>query len=180
MKKQVLTAALLTLTVLINAAHVAAYTVPSFPSCVNPQGSLKVSYSNGIHGIVVQGEKTGADAVYSINADMVMQCFCPTDSGNGIQTNWLKASGLSSEDRRVLTNNGWTYISNGADWGLDSAEYYAKNIAYVCGMKGGLSTGEILSLASTGNTALLQLLAIVGIVSLASGVVLERTARKTE
>lgn len=161
-------------TTLISTAQASAQTVPSFPSCINPQGSLKVSYSEGTHGIVGRSESyTGSDAVYRLNEDTLTQCFC-ADDGSGIQTNWWKASSLSENEIQTLRNQGWYYVPNGGLWGLSADPYLAQNSSYTCrgGIGGGdilgseLDIGSILGLAATGNIGTLYILAGVAITSL--------------
>lgn len=109
-----------------------AVTVPPFSSCLNPQGTTVASYSTGTHGIVGDmSEHTGSDSVYLQDNGNLVQCFCPTN-GNGIQTNWLKASAVSQNDVNVLINSGWTYIPDGSAWGLDPVAYLAQNTSFAC------------------------------------------------
>lgn len=135
----------------INVSASFAVTLPQFPSCVAPQGSVIANYPNGVHGIVGSSlSYTGSDAVYQINSEQLTQCFCP-DSGTGIQTNWLKASGFSQEEIQVLKNDGWFVIPNGALWGLDEGEYLAKNSDFSC-KSTGVSQGASGSSSSSGGT----------------------------
>lgn len=113
-----------------------AATPPDFPLCSNPQGTLKVSYDSGTHGIVGGTSGTGSDTVYYTGEDTLMQCFCSTN-GSGIQTNWWKISSLTQDEIDQLKKLGWTYIPSGANWGLDDSSYMAKNIDYTCGGGGG-------------------------------------------
>lgn len=177
-----------TLSVLPSPAY--AVTTPSFPSCVNPQGSLKVQYDNGTHGIVGRTATfTGSDKVYQLSGnDQLMQCFCP-ENGNGIQTNWWKVANLSESDIKMLTNDGWTYVADGSAWGLDNAPYVAKNSDYNCKPANNATTNssiastptstvsnpvkEVLNLASTGNTAFLYSLIALGSTSLLAGLLLK-------
>lgn len=159
--------------------QVLAVTTPSFPSCVNPQGALKVSYDSGKHGIVgMDGERTGSDKVYQLSDyKQLLQCLCP-ENGNGIQTNWWEASQLSAGDIEVLKKEGWLYVGNGANWGLSSVPYVAKNFDYNCKPSVSVtpapasSAQQVLSLASTGNTAFLYTLIIAGFVSIVTGLIL--------
>lgn len=121
--------------------RVFAQTVPTFPSCLNPQGTLKVSYSEGTHGIAGSTSiYTGSDTVYRLSDETLIQCFC-ADDGNGIQTDWWKASTLSENEVQVLKNQGWVYVPNGALWGLTADPYLTKNSDYSCG-SGGPSFAE--------------------------------------
>jgi hypothetical protein len=139
--------------------QVSAVSTPVFPVCTNPQGTLKVKYDSGIHGIVgSSAEYRGSDSVYTVDDDQLMQCFCP-DNGTGIQTNWLKAQNFTETDIAILKSQGWIYIPNGALWGLENTSYVAKNIEYSChntgGSVGGTTTSstspvkDILSAATT-------------------------------
>ena len=156
---------------LVSTTSVFAVSTPSFPACANPQGSLKVSYSEGVHGIVGSGATyTGKDTVYTLSDSTTTQCFCGAD-GNGIQTNWWKASSLTEAEINILKADGWHYVPTGSLWGLAVDPYLAKNISYSCnssssssGSIQGSSTtqdldtgtggGEVLGLAATGDSAL--------------------------
>jgi hypothetical protein len=107
--------------------------IPTFPVCSQPQGTTKVVYSNGIHGIPGRTQTyTGKDAVYNLTEETLTQCFCSVND-DGIQTNWWKVSSLSIADIEYLQSIGWTYIPNGALWGLEEAPYVANNVDYDCG-----------------------------------------------
>lgn len=150
----------------VNTPSVLAVAAPDFPVCTNPAGTLRVE-NDGIHGIAGStAEYKGKDTVYTVNNTQVLQCLC-TDDGEGIQTNWWKASSLNDSDIQTLKNQGWNYIANGALWGLDSAPYMAKNNEYECSEKsGGIGGGKVLGLAVTGDKALFYSLFGMGIGSL--------------
>jgi hypothetical protein len=123
------------------AAPVFAVSAPNFPLCTNPQGSLKVSYANGVHGIVGStATYEGSDTVYDVSDTTAMQCFCSV-SGSGIQTNWWNAGSLSEEQIAQLKSEGWYYVANGGLWGLDSDPYMAQNLNYSCLSRGGGTGG---------------------------------------
>src|SRR5215210_7466089 len=85
-----------------SATSALAVTTPSFPTCINPQGSVKASYSSGTHGIVGSTQEyTGSDSVYTLSDNTIVQCFCPVN-GNGIQTDWWKIANLSDTDIKIL------------------------------------------------------------------------------
>ena len=107
-------------------------TVPTFPQCTAPQGVVKVSYPSGTHGIAGSTQTyTGSDTVYTLSEDAITQCFCPPE-GSGIQSNWWKVSSLTLDEIENLTNQGWIYIPNGAEWGLTEDPYLVKNSSFVC------------------------------------------------
>ena len=109
-----------------------AVDVPSFAVCTNPQGTVKVSYPSGTHGIPGRTDTfNGSDTVYQLTNDTLVQCFCAVD-GRGIQTNWWNVSSLTQQEIDTLKNQGWIFIPNGALWGLDEAEYLAINSDYSC------------------------------------------------
>ena len=152
--------------VLSMAQTAQATTVPQFPSCLAPQGTLKVQYESGNHGIAGDTQTySGKDAVYTISDNNLMQCLC-RDNGAGTQTNWLKASNFSDSEIANLKVDGWIYIPNGSAWGLENVPYLAKNENYTC--KGSTAVGGasatnnsssssnassgVLGLASTGNS----------------------------
>lgn len=173
---------------LVRAPFAYGLTIPSFPLCESPQGTQKVSYSTGTHGIVGStATYTGSDTVYTLSGDTLAQCFCP-ENGTGIQTNWWKATGLSDEDIQVLKNQGWYFVPNGSLWGLEDAPYVAQNIDYSCNATGGTEVSQvqsafyeipsILGLAATGNTALLIGNGVAGLAFLLLGLYLLRQTRK--
>jgi LPXTG-motif cell wall-anchored protein len=141
----------------------AVINVPNFPSCNNPHEFVKSHYDTGTHGIVGSNASySGSDTVYSIGNDNHYQCFC-AESGQGIQTNWWKASSLTADDEKILLNQGWHYVPDGSAWGLASGGYYAINNNYSCrsGQVAGTSFGQVLGLASTGSKS--QIFALFGL-----------------
>ncbi len=162
----------------------AAQIQPSdFPVCANPQGSVKSQYASGTHGIPGSfATYLGRDAVYQLSKDKLTQCFCAVD-GSGIQTNWLKASGLSDEQINQYKDAGWIYIQNGANWGLEESPYLSYNSTYSCagsvtggtgGSVLGASTNAVLGLASTGNMKILLAVTGIGLLSLFFGLKLKK------
>ena len=176
---------------------VSAMEIPQFPSCTNPQGELKASYDTGIHGVPGDSNAyTGSDHVYTLNNEQTLQCLC-AESGNGIQTDWLKVGQLSEEMQKSYETQGYTYIPNGAAWGLQHTGYIAKNSPYSCGGSGshqggsdgrsdgrsdGLSDGRgggsiqasVLGLASTGDVTSLLGFFFLGLTALVLGVTLKK------
>ncbi len=185
--------------------------LPSFTSCANPQGEIKASYDNGVHGIAGKsGNFEGKDVVYTISSNALTQCFCASD-GAGIQTNWMKADNLSESEIKILTTQGWIYIPNGALWGLEDTSYLALNSDFSCksssGGGGGTSNnsgstsssdssgnsgsggsvsgasstsggvGQVLGLASTGNSAFVLGIFLIAITSLLTGLNLKKRAK---
>jgi hypothetical protein len=129
MLKYVLSAAIITRALI---TPVYAVSAPNFPLCTNPQGTLKVSYANGTHGIVGStATYEGKDSVYQVSDTTSMQCFCSVN-GSGIQTNWWNASSLSEEQVNQLKAEGWYYVADGGLWGLDSDPFVAQNHTYSC------------------------------------------------
>ncbi len=128
-KLAVILSQLVLLIVLVGSVNAAD--VPNFPSCSNPQGTLKVSYSSGTHYIVGGTGLSGSDSVYYTGDNSLIQCFC-ADNGSGIQTNWWKLNTLSQEQIDQLVKLGWVYIPSGSTWGLESASYMAINQYYSC------------------------------------------------
>ncbi|MFA9288659.1 MAG: hypothetical protein ACEQSA_02155 [Weeksellaceae bacterium] len=182
-----------------------AQVIPTFPTCLNPQGALKVRYETGTHGVPGNTNTYyGMDSVYTLTDNTLMQCLCP-DNGQGIQTNWWKVTDLTQEQIKNLQQQGWIYIPNGAVWGLDEAPYLAKNENYVCrggiggsgGSQGGSSgssnsgssagaasvagsVGEVLGLASTGNSTTVLFYLVSGVTLLSLGFYLQTVhTRKT-
>lgn len=205
MSIQALVITLLTIFALvIGSVDVFAVNTPNFPTCSNPQGTIKVSYNEGTHGIAGDTkEYTGSDTVYQLDSNNLQQCFC-SENGQGIQTNWWKISSLDQEQIQLLKNSGWVYIPNGALWGLDETPYMAKNSEYACengnnggntggsggdGLSDGLGCathdcsnqvqqqGEVLGLAFTGNSLSFYGSAILGIIFLSLGFYLYKKSR---
>jgi len=155
-----------------------ALTIPTFPSCFSPQGTVKVTYSEGTHGIAGKTENyTGKDAVYTLTDSTLMQCYCPSE-GSGIQTNWWSIPSLSDPDVKVLENQGWIYIPNGSLWGLKDTPYVAYNTEYECNSCGiggaevlgqGIG-GDVLGLATTGNLPEIAGAFIIGFILILFGV----------
>lgn len=109
-----------------------AVTTPTFPLCVNPQGEVKVAYTDGVHGVPGDGTTyTGQDTVYTLDDATLTQCLC-TANGSGIQTNWWRVSSLTRNERSVLINQGWIYVPDGSAWGLQAAPYLAQNSSFSC------------------------------------------------
>ena len=132
-KKIIISSLIALILFLRQVSHIEAVITPSFPSCLNPQGTTKVSYSSGSHGIVgTTAEYTGSDTVYTLSSETQVQCFC-SEQGDGIQTNWWKINSLSQEEIDQFVKLGWTYIPSGANWGLDESSYLAINQNYSCG-----------------------------------------------
>lgn len=166
-------------------------TPPSFPSCTNPTGTVKVSYPSGTHGIPGNsGTFSGSDTVYDLGSGNHIQCFCAED-GNGIQTNWWNVNSLTEEEINILLSQGWTYIPTGSVWGLEDDPYLVQNANYSCrggtngsssdngggGGGGGVagtstSIGSVLGLAATGVILPLYLFGSLGFISLSLGLYL--------
>lgn len=172
-----------------------AVNVPDFGSCLNPQGTLVRQYDSGTHGVPGRTDQyEGSDAVYMLSDSAIAQCLCP-NNGNGVQTNWLKASNLSQADIDVLKHEGWIYIATGTPWGLEDVPYLAKNKEYSCATSsvagasastttpGATATPtpevrKVLGLAATGNLLFLYGLILAGSTSLIFGMILNTLRRK--
>lgn len=171
-----------------------ALDTPNFPSCLSPQGTLRVFYPNGTHGIVGStNEYSGSDAVYDLDSSTLTQCFCSVD-GVGIQTNWWNASSLTEEQVEVLKKEGWFYVPDGSLWGLVADPFVAKNVSYSCrntptpssssssnsnssssnssndSTNNSSTEGEVLGLAATGDVLVLLTLTILSVFFILVGV----------
>ncbi|HUW22250.1 MAG TPA: hypothetical protein VMW41_06325 [Candidatus Bathyarchaeia archaeon] len=184
MGKKIFINLLLTSLFFVAAKSVLAVVTPSYPSCTNPTGTLKVHYDEGTHGIPGDlSEHRGSDDVFTIDNNTLYQCFCPPD-GIGTQTDWWKASDLSQEEIDTLKRAGWVYIPDGALWGLDNAPYLAISHEYICGGQGGgqvlgASTGPGFDFASTGNISLIYRLIAFGLVLVICGFLVRTKSKKT-
>lgn len=179
--------AVITILSVLSVGQVSAVEVPQFPSCTNPQGEQIASYSSGTHGVPGDTNTyTGSDHVYRLNSEQVLQCLC-AESGNGIQTNWFKVGQLSEQEQKTYEVAGYTYIPNGAAWGLEETGYVAKNSSYSCrstGTGGSVQSGSssqgagvqasVLGLASTGDVTSLLGFFFAGVIALILGVTLKK------
>jgi cell division septation protein DedD len=111
-----------------SASH--AYANSSFGSCLNPQAGASQVNVGPNHGVIGIGAFDGTDTIYNVNGN-VLQCLC-TSNGQGYQTDWLKASGMSQGQIESYKAQGWMYTPYGEDWGLDKGPYLAKNTEYNC------------------------------------------------
>lgn len=147
--------------------QVKAVDTPHFPSCSNPEGTIKADYPGGTHGIAGNStEFKGSDKVYTLSDNTLQQCFCSID-GAGIQTNWWKASSLTQGQIEVLKKDNWVLIPDGSLWGLQNAPYLAKNSNYSCsgGGTGGEILGASISLPKTGAESIWLIIALASLVS---------------
>lgn len=166
-----------------------ATTIPSFPACSNPQGTVRANYDSGTHGVAGDPSTyTGIDTVYTLDENTLTQCLC-ADNGSGIQTNWWNAGSLSQDEINVLISEGWILVPDGASWGLETGPYLAKNSNFSCNSSGtggasdnksqgttsgsilATSTQAILSLANTGNMVFILGVFLIGTLLLGSGIV---------
>lgn len=157
---------------LVTSADVTwAVSDPPLFACNSPVGLVSSQYGNGVHGVPGQANTyAGADTVYQIDDDHVLQCLCPDNATSGIQSNWWKVSGLSQSDIEYFQRRGWVLVPDGSLWGLAAAPYLVKNDSYACqGGVGGVSTsadsagGAILGVSTLGATgSSIRLLALLG------------------
>lgn len=181
----------------LTAPKAEAATMPSFTTCLAPNGTLKTAYDTGTHGVPGDTNSySGSDKVYTVTDSYTMQCFC-AENGTGVQTDWVKAGGFTADEIKVFKNQGYIYIPNGADWGLSQEPYLAKNSSYSCkSTTGGSSSsssndskvggasasnnnnngGSVLGLANTGNTTFIALLMTLGFTSLLLSLALRKKA----
>lgn len=137
----------------LSPAPVRAVTDPLQFSCQNPVGQIIASYSSGTHGIPGDSRTyTGSDMVYRIDENYVLQCFCPSDGSEGIQSNWWRMPDFSLETIEFFTKRGWVYVANGKLWGLAEAPYLVKNERYQCRASGGGGNGGSTSSQSSGDS----------------------------
>ncbi|OGD10650.1 hypothetical protein A2397_00065 [Candidatus Amesbacteria bacterium RIFOXYB1_FULL_44_23] len=96
----------------------------SFPSCESflSQPGDRAHFTSGTHQIVGGPLLQGSDDVYSLADHNFLQCFCPPEGNQGIQTNWLRSSEPIS---------GW-FFEDGAQWNLDNYKYAAQNVNFNC------------------------------------------------
>lgn len=122
-----------------------AFDQPSFPSCLNPQGSILAQFADGTHGVPGNTDTfTGSDSVFTLSSSVVMQCLCPLN-GQGIQTNWMKTSELSDPEISILENQGWIYVPSGLVWGLEDVHYLAQNTNFSCQANAALAAAIVVT-----------------------------------
>ncbi len=106
---------------------------PPIFSCQSPVGSTIADFNEGTHGIAGDSATyVGSDRVYQIDSNHVVQCFCPHDSNDGIQSNWAILTDTSEETINYYQKLGWTYVPNGTAWGLSNSGYIVQNVSYAC------------------------------------------------
>lgn len=150
-------------------AKASASDVPSFPSCVNPQGTVISQFNSGTHGIVGDmSTHAGSDSVFQVGSTQVLQCFCPSSGGTGVQTNFLNAKGFSNNQISSLIAQGWIFIPDGSVWGLTSDAFLAKNQDFSCASQfGGIGGGEVLGSSSSSSSSTSPVQGVLGAMSLA-------------
>lgn len=168
----------LVIVLIASATKADAVTSPSFPSCLSPQGTKKVEYLEGTHGVPGRyTENRGSDRVYSLTDSTLLQCLC-RDDGSGVQTSWWKISSLTEDEINELRRLGWVYVPDGQLWGLDASAYMALNSDYSCNGQGGqilaTSTSNVLGLAATGDKLPIWYLTAVGLTAIVGGRALRR------
>lgn len=96
----------------------------------------QANYPIGEHQIVgEEGQRTGSDNVFSaINFSIepydFVQCYCPVEGSEGIQTDWVR----TDEFRTESPVDGWYFIDDTLNnqWGLGNYMYLAKNSSFIC------------------------------------------------
>jgi hypothetical protein len=109
-------------------------TIPNFPACselIDNPGN-HASYTEGWHQIVGGDLLWGSDDVYSIADGNYVQCYCPVEDNDGIQTDWWRTD-------QVL--EGW-FSENGSSWNLGDYHYLAQNQDFDCDSGDGSNGGE--------------------------------------
>ncbi len=133
--KLIVSTSLSALLLMLSAANVFAVPLPSFTSCMNPSGQIVAQYATGLHGIAgMQPDVEGSDTVYRVSELTYTQCYCPVEGTAGIQTDWWNVKDLSQQDIDAYIQDGWIFVANGADWGLEADPFLAKNSEFTCGV----------------------------------------------
>ncbi len=99
-------------------------TEPTFPSCSEliSQPGDHASWRDGWHQIVGGSLVYGSDDVYALEDGNYVQCYCPNEGSEGIQTNWW---------RTLSEVQGWL-VENGLQWNLGDHRYLAQNSSFSC------------------------------------------------
>lgn len=146
---RILFVAALSFLVSFNAAK--AVNDPPLFTCGLPVGTT-IANTTGTHGIAGDfSTHTGNDIVYNVDGAHVLQCFCPDNSIDGVQSNWWKVDSLSESDKDFFVRRGWVLIPNGSLWGLDNSPYLVKNDSYSCGDQGGVAGASASQSGSQGS-----------------------------
>ncbi len=96
-----------------------------FPSCssyIGINGNPHYDFGNPHQIVGEEGQRYGRDDVYALENGNYLQCFCPDEGNNGVQTNWLRTN-----DPIV----GW-FFENGLQWNLGNYNYAAQNLDFSC------------------------------------------------
>ena len=105
---------------------------PEFPVCSEQSGDGdKAHYDFGLHQILDAGLVEGADDVFSLGDGNYLQCYCPVEGDDGIQTFWWRIGDLAQEEIDKFVSEGWILV-NGLQWNLDDAWYLGKNSYNSC------------------------------------------------
>lgn len=99
--------------------------VPEFPQCpLGYAGDVAHfdRYASNPHQIVGGPLLFGGDDVYSLENGNFLQCFCPDEGTEGIQTNWWRTD-------EIL--DGW-FREFGTQWNLGDYWYLAQNSSFIC------------------------------------------------
>lgn len=102
--------------------------VPLCESLLTTPGD-SAHYTEGWHQIVGEdAQRFGSDDVYSddvfaIAPNNFVQCYCPAEFGQGIETDWIKTE---------ETIDGWYSNIDGNQWNLGDFTYAAKNSSFDC------------------------------------------------
>ena len=99
--------------------------IPEFPQCpVGYDGDFSHydRYNNNPHQIVGGPLLYGGDDVYSLENGNYLQCFCPDEGNQGIQTNWWRTDDIL---------DGW-FREFGTQWNLGDYWYLTQNSDFIC------------------------------------------------
>ena len=106
---------------------------PDFPACSEQDGpGDRAHYETGFHQIPGSGLLEGSDDVYTLENSNFLQCYCPTEGDDGIQTNWWRVGGLTQEEIDKFVQEGWIFENSGLVWNLLDERYLARNSESSC------------------------------------------------
>lgn len=133
--KKLIATSLVFFLVVITTGRISADTdyLSKFPACPIAGGALKVHYDSGTHAIAGNLTLyTGSDSVFTLDEGNFVQCYCPQNMSEGIQTDWLDATSIDESTRLAMRATGWVYIADGSVWDLGQKPLLAYNQPFQC------------------------------------------------
>lgn len=121
----------------ITFAHEDAMCIPpDFPTCESKIFTASGDHDHSENGnfyIIGVGWRQGTDDVYRLMDGNFLQCYCPTNGGTGIQSDWWNASleGLTPEEINKYKSEGW-FEEQGSQRNLPNYTFLVHNREFNC------------------------------------------------